>query len=339
MMEVLVSCLKGIEDVCIKEIRELTKKKAVKVCDGRVKVGCDESSLKKLSENLRSGLRVAKLLGEFKLKSIVDMADKASKFSKEFIAPISVRCSRQGNHDFKSNDIEKAVGEVLHNAGLKVDLENPKTKILIDIVNDEFFICILIAENLNKREYRIRSTGQSINATICYALVRLSGWKKEKVIMDPFSRDGTIAIEAAAFKFSLPLKFDKPISAKDQVIHCFDPLLKNVNNSETNSKLAGVNKAIRFSRYDIEWLDTRFGKGEVDYIVAVLPNYSGDRQKDAEKQYKDLFYQAEFILAKNGQMALLSQTDIMGFIGKFKIESERKVISGDVSYNLLILKK
>lgn len=338
-MEILVSCLKGLEDVCIKEIKELTKKKALKVCDGRIKSECTNKEISTLILYLRSGLRVSRLLSTRRFDTIKDIANEAGKFVKEFELPIAVRCSRQGNQDFSSNDVEKTVGEILFNSGLKVDLENPKTTVLIDIIEDEFFVCILIKDNLNKREYRIRSTGQSINATICYALVRLSGWKSRKILLDSFSKDGTIAIEAASFLNSLPLKFEKPIDTKKQLIFCSDPLLQNVNNSETNAKLAGVNKAIKFSRLDIEWLDTKFGKGEIDYIVTVFPNYSSDRKKDMEKLAKELFYQAEFILSKSGKIALLAQFDVKPFLGKLKLLSERQVFSGGVVYNLLILSK
>lgn len=333
-MEVIISCLRGIEDICIKECKELTKGKAVKLCSGRVKLECRDPD--KIQNNLRSGIRVFQLIGELDFKSLNDIAKAVA--SNEFSGPIAVRCSRRGNNKFNSNDVEKAVGKELHSKGLSVDLKNPKTKIILDIIENKCYYGVLIAEDLNKREYRIKSTSQSINSTICYALVRLSGYKKGKTLLDPFSKDGTIAIEAAAYAYSLPLKFIKPVDAKEQNIFCSDPLLQNVNNSETNSKLAGVNKAIKFSRYDIEWLDTKFGKSEIDYIVTVLPYHAGDRQKDAEKNYKDLFYQAEFILSKSGKMVLLSQVDLKDFLSEFKIVSETEIMSGDIKYKVYICK-
>jgi len=337
-MEILVACLKGLEDVCILEINELTKKKAIKISDGRIKVNCTEADIKKLSRYMRSGLRICKFLGEIKFKALKDIIDNAAKFHKDCKSPIAVRCSKQ-NSNLHSGEVERGIGEVLYNKGLKVNLENPKTTVLIDIINDECFYCILIEKDLNKRDYRIRSTGQSVNATIGYALVRLSGWKKAKKLLDPFSKDGTIVIEAAAFANSLPLKFKKPISSKTQSIFCFDPLLNNVNNSETNAKLAGVNKAISFARYDVEWLSTKFNRDEMDYIVTILPYYSKEARKQGEKLYRNLFNQAEFILAQKGKIAALAQSDIKEFIGKFRIVSERFVFSGGVTYNLLVLEK
>ena len=338
-MEIVISCLRGLEDVCILEIKELINKKAVKLLDGRVKVECTDANLEKLSNFLRSGLRITSFLGNTKFKSIDDMAKESLKYIKDYKAPILVRCSRFGEHDFKSGDVEKTVGEVLYKKGLSVNLDNPKTTIIVDIINNDCILGNLIIDNLNKREYRIRSTGQSINATICYSLVRFSGWKKDKTILDPFSKDCTIAIEATSFAYNLPLKFKKAIESKEQNIFSFDSLLANVNNSETNAKLAGVNKAIRFARYDIEWLDTKFGKGELGYIVTVFPNLSADRKKDMEKLAKDLFYQAEFILSKRGKMVILSQTDLKGYMGKFKLKEERKVFSGNVEYTVYIATK
>lgn len=338
-MEIIVSCLRGIEDVCIKEINELIKKKACKSCGGRILVKCNEADLAKLSGFLRSGIRICELFSKLNFDSIDDISKESLKFSKELESPIAVRCSRFGNHEFHSSDVEKAVGKALFESGLKVNLREPRTTFVVDIVNNECFLGVLKASGLNKREYRIKATSQSVNATIGYALVRLSGWKKGKTLLDPFSKDGTIAIEAASFEYKLPLKYEKSMESKNQLIFCFDPMLNNVNNSETNAKLAGVNKAIKFSRYDIEWLDTRFGKNEIDYIIGILPHYSAERKKDMDKLYTGLFYQAEFILSKTGKMALLSQSGIKSFIGKFKVVSERKVISGDLEYNLILLKK
>src|SRR3989344_5552083 len=233
-MEVIISCLHGIEDVCIKEAKELTKGKAVKLSDSRIRVNCRDADV--LKNNLRSGSRIFKLIGELTFKSIEDIAKAVADNSKLFEEPIAVRCSRQGLQKFHSNDVEREVGEALHYKGLSVDLKNPKTKIIIDVSDNKCYYGILLAEDLNKREYRIKSTAQSINSTICYALVRLAGYKKGKVLLDPFSKDGTIVIEAAAFSNSLPLKFNKPVDTKEQNIFCSDPLLANVNNSETNSK-------------------------------------------------------------------------------------------------------
>ena len=336
-MEVIISCLHGIEDVCIKEAKELTKGKAVKLSNNRIKLTCKDAEV--LKNNLRSGSRIFKLIGELTFKSIEDIAKAVADDFEKFEEPIAVRCSRQGLQKFHSNDAERIVGEALHFKRLSVNLKNPKTKIIVDVSDNKCYYGILIAEDLNKREYRIKSTSQSINSTICYALVRLSGYKKGKILLDPFSKDGTIIIEAAAFSHSLPLKFNKPVDTKEQNIFCSDPLLANVNNSETNSKLAGVNKAIKFSRYDIEWLDTKFSKSEINYIVTVLPYHAGDRQKDAEKEYKELFYQAEFILSKTGRMVLLSHADLKSFLGKFKIVSETEIISGDIKYRAYVLSK
>lgn len=337
-MEIIVTCLRGLEDVCISEIRELVKKKASKLCDGRVKVVGSDKDLEKLSNYLRSGIKICELFDGFDFRSIDDISARSLKFAKDIVPPMAVRCSRSGNHDFNSGDVEKAVGKELFASGLKVDLVSPATTFVVDIINNKCFLGRLIAADLNKRDYRIRTTSQSVNATICYALVRLAKYRKGK-LLDPFSKDGSIAIEAAAFVSGLQLKYHKPVESKIQKIYCFDSLLNNVNNSETNAKLAGVNKLIKFARYDIEWLDTKFNKGEIDYLVTALPNYSHDRKKDFEKLVTGLFYQSEFILSKSGKMILLSISDIRHLIEKFKIESERVVTSGNVNYHVFVLVK
>ena len=126
---------------------------------------------------------------------------------------------------------------------------------------------------------------------------------------------------------------DKKISKEKLKIIGYDHSMKFVNYAKKNAKIAGVAKKIHFSRVDVEWLDIKFKKNSVDKIVTdipVLSKYSD--QKAVEKAYKELFYQADYILKKNGAVVILIRdlASIKIFYEEynFKIIEQMKIYSG-----------
>jgi hypothetical protein len=65
---------------------------------------------------------------------------------------------------------------------------------------------------------------------------------------------------------------------------------------------------INFSRTEIEWLDTKFKKGEIDKIVTnmIMPSRSMS-EKEIEKKYNELMHQAEYIMKSSGKMVLVTK--------------------------------
>ena len=62
--------------------------------------------------------------------------------------------------------------------------------------------------DLSKREYRVFAHSADIKGTLAYALLRISGYNPVKhFLFDPFTRSGTIAIEAALFGSGLPANY------------------------------------------------------------------------------------------------------------------------------------
>jgi len=183
-------------------------------------------------------------------------------------------------------------------------------------------------------------------------------------LLDPFSASGTIPIEAALFASNFPvnffnkekfifLKFDKfkdsdfnklfkkldeGISPSKLKIYDLDSSMKYLNYAKKNSKIAGIDKRINFSRMDIEWLDTKFDKGKVDKIVTKIPLL----QKKETDIYNEFFYQAEFILNDKGKIILIGNKELMKKYSakyKFRISNEQSVFSGKRQYELFVLSK
>ena len=217
---------------------------------------------------------------------------------------------------------------------LQVKLENPDLNILLLVTAKKAYLAVDYAgRDLHKRDYKIFPNPSSLRGTIAAGLLRIAEWKTKEVLLDPFAQSGEVCIEAAllqtntsvnyyskekfAFKKLNPLKLDwnewfitqdKKVEVAKPNIYCFDAKMPNLTAAKKNAKIAGINKAIQFSRFDIEWLDTKLEKGFVDKIITHPPEPNKfSRIKDLEKLYKELFYQAEYILKKKGTLTLVQK--------------------------------
>ena len=287
-----------------------------------------------------------------------------------------VECKRIGKHSFGSQTVEKALGEKIilktkKELGFtpRANMEIPDMIIYVFINNNKAYLGIdLCGRDLSKRQYRIFTSPGTINANLAYAIVRLSNYSQKKRLVDVHCKSGIVCIEAAlyitglsanyyskefAFKKLKPfLKKDwggffKKLDSKSQMakldITGFDSILRNVEAANKNSKLAGVDKIINFSKMDVEWLDTKLDKQSVDIIASRIPCPSKHVKEAAVKKlYKELFYQAEFVMKKAGKIALLTENAklLKGMITPaFKIIKEDELWAGKQRYEFVLIEK
>jgi len=190
---------------------------------------------------------------------------------------------------------------------------------------------------IGKREYSVYGQND-IEGCLAYLLLRAAAYNPDKeFLLDPFTRSGAIAIEAAFFSsgFSvnhyrksalsaalsrLAVDCGKAFSAADSAagkkirkgILASSPSMPFLRSAEKNAKVAGVNKLIRFSRLDIEWLDAKLGEHSVDLVVSYPPQFSGraDDFAVAEnrkllKVYGTFFLHADYFMKRAGRIVLL----------------------------------
>lgn len=201
---------------------------------------------------------------------------------------------------------------------------------------------------------------------------------ESQVLLDPFAGSGIIPIEAAMHLEGMsPNKFSKdkmiftklvPLSRSEKIdiekemlkwdkealdrhesnkensrVYGSDSSMWAVNAQKKNAKIAGINKTLGTSRVDIEWLDTKYNKGEVDLIVTNPPQVSKrSNNKEVEKIYKEFFYQAEFVLKKSGiiTVALTSKESKeklidAGKAGGYTCFDEREAMQGQERFYLM----
>jgi 23S rRNA G2445 N2-methylase RlmL len=373
-MKGLAITSKGLEETASTDIKELIGAKC------RIEESCVIFDFKKF-ENLcllcykaQSVDRILYLIDDFKFKNFAEEFEKFiggldlkswAKKHKNF----RVECIRIGQHNFKSTDAESQCAKLILNKyrdeKLNFNLKEYEIIFFIYIVNDRCYFGIGFSGfALNKRAYKIFMHPGSLRGTIAYALLRESGFGKKDILLDPFSRDGVVAIEAAFYALDFPLnyfkkdrfafmklklgidygklfiKIDNKIKKSKPKIYAFDHLFKYVDFSKKNAKIAGVEKSVSFSRVELEWLDIKFKKESVD-IIATNPPIS--KNANLDNIYNEFFYQAEYILKKEGRMAIITRTP--DFVQKhaekhnFIIENQKKIWSGEQELNILILKK
>ena len=356
-MKAIAATIPGLEEITIKEIKEILKLSSKTIAPGRILFNVkSEKDIAKFIINTRSSVKVYELLDYSKFKKTDDIENLVKKISFKIKDSFVVRCNRVGNHDFRSKDIEMSVGEMIYKKyKINVDLENPTITIYVDIINDYSFIGMdFTGEPLTKRNYRIKLTPQSINPCLAYSLVRLSDYKKKDVLLNLFSKSGEIAIEAALyllkkqnkqnFLFNKLIKYEEKEKKlkKKLKIYAIDSQSNFIRNIVINSKIASVYDSIKILKIDTDWLDTKFKKNSVDKIITSIPYPSKNvSENDMINMYRELFSQAHYVLKKTGLMAILTPKPeyVKNNIYKFKLQREIKIQMGDQPFYILIYKK
>jgi len=378
-MEGLLMTHKGMEGIASLEIKELIGKSS-KITDSAITFEiASYEDLFKLCYMSQSAIGVYCLLCEFNFSDIyTDFKKNVDKIDfKEWLgkdAQFRVKCvKKDSDNDDPSQEIEEKLGEIIieniqkkQGYRQKVSLDNPEIIVSFYLAEKKCYVCIDFAGfDLSKRPYKIFSDPSAVKGTVGYALVRLSGYKKNDSLLDCFSASGIVPIEAALFASKFPVNFfykekfiflkfskfkdygfgsffkkiDRKISEDKLNICSIDTSMKYVNYAKRNSKIAGIEKKINFSRADIEWQDTKFEKGSISKIVSKLPSF---QKNDAASIYNELFYQAEFILNEKGKMVLIGDKELIKKYSekhKFRISKKISIFSGKKEYEIFVLEK
>ncbi len=185
---------------------------------------------------------------------------------------------------------------------------------------------------LSKREYRVHTLQGTIKASLAYAMTALM--PDASVIVDPYLRDGIILIERALAgqrplryherdliaehamrAFGLPLTLDDSVRERQPTLYGATEQMADLHKAKANAKIAGVHKAIDFSRREVGWLDYKFGKGAVDLIATLPPLVSKHvPERHLAPFYKELFYQAAYVLRAKGRIILYANEKTRDFL-------------------------
>lgn len=322
-MEFVAVTLNGVEDLASAEIKSLLKVSSEKVADARLLFSA--KSIEGFSPRLVN--KLYSLITSFAFSSKSELVKNASKVKYSLKGSFVVRCSRSGIHDFDSRAVEREVGAVIFKQGFKVDLENPKNTVFVDIVGSKCFIGLLVKDNICKRPYRVRVFSSSINACLAASAIKFSGLKSSDVLLDPFCRDGVIPIEASL------------LGCKK--VFAFDGSSNSVRNAKINAKLAAVK--VKFSRCNVDSLDLKLDDGSVGKVVTCPPFVSKKKkQSSLEQVYKEFFHQLRQVLKKSGTITVISpKPELIELHAKrsgFILLKEKYVSVSNVGYKIVVFK-
>ncbi len=197
----------GLEAIVKRELINMGYDKLT-VSDGAVEIEAVPEDIPRLNINLRSSDRVLLVMGRFKALSFDELFEGTKALPWGDIIPEdghfivtgkSVKSTLYSVPDCQSI-VEKAVVDRLKQK-YKVDWftkSGAVYKIQVSILKDMVTLTLdTTGAALNKRGYRDTQVAAPLKETLAHALVDLSYYRPDRILLDPCCGSGTIAIEAA----------------------------------------------------------------------------------------------------------------------------------------------
>lgn len=206
--ELIVPCHFGLESVLKREIIDLGYDIS-KVEDGKVFFEGDAEAICRANIWLRTAERVLLKTGEFQAVTFDELFEEIRKIPWEKYIPSDgkfwvTKANSINSKLFSSSDIQsiakKAIVERLKSVyHVEWFQENGNEyPIRVSILKDKVTICLDTTGNsLHKRGYRPAAGKAPISETLAAALILLTPWRKDRILVDPFCGSGTFVIEAA----------------------------------------------------------------------------------------------------------------------------------------------
>ncbi|PJJ29606.1 THUMP domain-containing class I SAM-dependent RNA methyltransferase [Lacrimispora celerecrescens] len=224
--ELIAPCHFGMEAVLKREITDLGYDIA-SVEDGRVTFIGDDEAICRANVFLRTAERVLLKVGSFHAESFEELFQGTKAVCWEDFIPQDgkfwvAKASSIKSKLFSPSDIQsimkKAMVERLKGAygvewfpetgssyPLRVFLHKDEVTVGIDTTGD----------SLHKRGYRTLTSKAPITETLAAALIMLTPWNKDRILVDPFCGSGTFVIEAAMMAANMAPGMNRSFLAED----------------------------------------------------------------------------------------------------------------------------
>lgn len=321
-IELTAPCNFALEAILSREIQALGFEIS-KVEDGRVNFFSDEYGICKANLWLRTAERIMVKIAEFHAETYEELFQQTKKvpwhmwLPKDAEFPVA-KASSIKSKLFSASDIQaivkKAVVESLKNK-YKIEwfAETGKKYPIHVFLNKDKVVLYLDTSGttLHKRGYREMGSEAPIKETLAAAMVLLTPWREDRILIDPFCGSGTILIEAAMIGLNMAPGLNREFMAEGWAItpqklwdkareearaltrrdvklliqgyDIDDNVLKIARN---NARIAGVSEQIHFQKRDMKELSSSDKYG----FIITNPPY-GERlqdRKSVEHLYKDM---------------------------------------------------
>ncbi len=289
--ELIAPCHFGLEAVLKREIVDLGYD-VTKVEDGRVTFEGDEEGICRANIFLRTAERILIKVGSFRAETYEELFQGTKAIAWEEYIPADGRfwvtkAASVKSKLFSPSDIQsimkKAMVERLKDI-YKVNWfaeDGQPFPVRVFLMKDEVTVALdTTGDSLHKRGYRKLTAKAPIAENLASALIMLTPWKGDRILVDPFCGSGTFPIEAAMMAANMAPGMKREFTAQkwehivtpsewsyareeaqDMVdlsvktdIQGFDIDDKMVGIARENARLAGVESLIHFQRRGIDQL-------------------------------------------------------------------------------------
>lgn len=289
--ELIVPCHFGMEAVLKKEIIELGYD-ITEVADGRVTFWGDEEALCRANIFLRTAERILIKIGSFHAETFEELFQGTRELPWEEYIPVDgkfwvAKAASVKSRLFSPSDIQsimkKAMVERLKDVYHCNWFEESGNSfpIRVFLMKDEVTVGLdSTGESLHKRGYRKLTAKAPIAENLAAALILLTPWNGDRILVDPFCGSGTFPIEAAMMAAGMAPGMNRSFTAQDwshiiarqkwedaleeaheMVDLNIDPDIQGydiddgmVSIARENARLAGVDRLIHFQRRGVEQL-------------------------------------------------------------------------------------
>lgn len=360
-MELIAPCHFGLEAVLKREILDLGYEIA-EVEDGRVTFYGDADAICRANIFLRTAERILLKVGSFRAVTFEELFDKTKELPWEDYIPqngkfwvakaASVKSKLFSTSDIQSIMKKAMVRRMQERYCVEWFPENGASyPVRVFLMKDIVTVGIdTTGISLHKRGYREVSGKAPITETLAAALIMLTPWRKDRILVDPFCGSGTFPIEAAMMAANiapgmnrsfLSEKWDNLIAKKnwydvideandmicDDVevdIQGYDVDSSVIKIARRNAREAGVDHLIHFQERDVKNLNHPKKYG----FIITNPPY-GERLED-KKDLPDLyraFGESFKRLDSWSAYMITSYDDAERYFGR-KADKNRKIYNG-----------
>ncbi len=290
-LEYIAPCHFGLEAVLKREIVELGYE-IVSVEDGRITFAGDAQALCRANIFLRTAERVLIKVGSFHAETFEELfqgtkalpwGEYIPKDGKFWVTKAASVKSRLFSPSDIQSVMKKAMVESMKNT-YHADWfaeSGDSYPVRAFLMKDEVTVGLdTTGESLHKRGYRKLTAKAPIAENLAAALIMLTPWKQDRILVDPFCGSGTIPIEAAMIAARMAPGMNRNFTAEDWThivdrkcwyraadeaeslldlsvetdIQGYDIDDDMVSIARANAKLAGVERMIHFQRRGVEEL-------------------------------------------------------------------------------------
>ena len=310
--ELIAPCHFGLESVLKREITDLGYDVS-QVEDGRVTFIGDDEAVCRANIGLRSAERILIKVGSFRAVTFDELFENTKQISWEEFIPVDgkfwvAKAASIKSKLFSPSDIQsimkkamvERLKEVYHVSWFEEAGQSFPVRVFL--MKDQVTVGLdTTGESLHKRGYRKFTAKAPIAENLAAALIMLTPWKHDRILVDPFCGSGTILIEAALMAANIAPGMKRGFTAQ-RWAHLIDKKVwddsyeearemvdlsvgveiegsdidpQMIHIAQQNARLAGVDHLIKFEEKDVGRLAH---KGRYGFIITNPPY--GERLED-----------------------------------------------------------